>query len=200
MPIHPPGKRDRHNRRARSGRRKIVATLTLTAMVDMFTVLTVFLLQNYNATGQVIHIPKEVILPKASEVKELTPAHVVTISSKELLIDETMVTDFQTVKDTNGWIIPILRDKLTRILKEEEQKNKSSLKENLKRAVRGQSKDKEEKVDKPWTRVTVQADKDIEMSILKKVMATVTEAGIDPKTGIEINFAVAKKPDEEVPK
>lgn len=192
MPIHPPGKRDRHGKRGKSGR-KVVAMLSLTAMVDMFTVLTVFLLQNYNTTGQVIHIPKEVILPKASEVKELSQARVVTISSKELLIDDKKISDYQTVKDVQGWVIPVLRDRLKQILAEDKEKAKAGLKEALKNAVRGNPKEKaNEKVDMPWLRVTVQADKDIEIGILKKVMATVMEAGAG-----EINFAVAKKPENQ---
>ena len=87
MPIHPPGERFRYSRllSKKKGKRSVVAILSLTAMVDMFTVLVVFLLQNYNATGQVIYIPKEVTLPKAERIKELKPAVVVTISTKEIL-------------------------------------------------------------------------------------------------------------------
>ncbi|MEQ1877258.1 MAG: biopolymer transporter ExbD [Bdellovibrionia bacterium] len=191
MPIYAPGKRNRHNKAGKKHGRKVVANLSLTAMVDMFTVLTVFLLQNYNATGQVIHIPKEVVLPKASEVKELAPARVVTISSKELLIDDKKITDFQTVKDIQGWVIPVLRDRLKQILAEDKVKAEKDLTGQLRNIVRGKKKEgeKEEKVDRPWTRVTVQADKEMEIGILKKVMATVMEAGV-----AEINFAVAKKP------
>src|SRR5690348_749783 len=127
MPIYAPGRRDRHNKKRGKSGRKVVAMLSLTAMVDMFTVLTVFLLQNYNATGQVIHIPKEVTLPKASEVKELAPARVVTISKKELLIDDKKVTDFQTVKDTQGWVITVLRDQLRQVLAEDKAKANADL-------------------------------------------------------------------------
>jgi hypothetical protein len=35
------------------------------------------------------------------------------------------------------------------------------------------------------------------MDILKKIMATVTEAGLPEEGAPEINFAVAKKPEEE---
>ncbi len=194
MPIHAPGKRV-HGKRQKSGR-KVVAMLSLTAMVDMFTVLTVFLLQNYNTTGQVIHIPKEVTLPKASEVKELSPARVVTISSKDLLIDDKKISDFQTVKDTQGWVVPVLRDRLKQVLAEDKAKAEKDLGKKLRDAVRGKNKkgEEEDKIDRPWTRVTVQSDKDMEVGILKKVMATVMEAGV-----AEINFAVAKKPTIQEP-
>ena len=57
MAIHAPGRRARNNKRAMGPKRNAVASLSLTALVDMFTVLTIFLLQNYNSTGEVIHIP-----------------------------------------------------------------------------------------------------------------------------------------------
>ena len=44
MAIYVPGKRDRRGVRA-GAKRNVVAVLQLTAMVDMFTVLVVFLLQ-----------------------------------------------------------------------------------------------------------------------------------------------------------
>ena len=43
----------------RKNKRSVTAILSLTAMVDMFTVLVIFLLQNYSATGEVLFIPKE---------------------------------------------------------------------------------------------------------------------------------------------
>lgn len=52
MPIHVPGHRNRSGRQKKPVKRNAVAVLSLTAMVDMFTVLTVFLLQNYASTGR----------------------------------------------------------------------------------------------------------------------------------------------------
>ena len=49
MPIHPPGQRYRYNKHMMKGqgtKRDVAAVLQLTAMVDMFTVLAIFLLQN----------------------------------------------------------------------------------------------------------------------------------------------------------
>ena len=50
MPIHRPGERHRYHNilSRRKGKRGLTAILSLTAMVDMFTVLAIFLLQNYN--------------------------------------------------------------------------------------------------------------------------------------------------------
>ena len=42
-----------------------------------------------------------------------------------------------------------------------------------------------------WNKVTIEADKGVDILTVKKVMYTVTEAGAG-----EINFAVSKKPNE----
>jgi biopolymer transport protein ExbD len=90
MPIRRPGERFRYHRilNRKKGKRSLTAILSLTAMVDMFTVLAIFLLQNYNVKDFIVYTPKEVILPKAQSTKELKPAFVITISKKEILLDK----------------------------------------------------------------------------------------------------------------
>ena len=63
MAIHVPGLRDRHGK-VGGGKRSAVAVLNMTAMVDMFTVLCVFLLQNYATTNQILPMPDKVELPR----------------------------------------------------------------------------------------------------------------------------------------
>ena len=94
MAIYAPGRRDRHNRTIRSRSRTVVAMLSLTAMVDMFTVVAVFLLQNYKTTGEVIQLDDAVALPKAHAVKELRPATVVIVSKEKITMDKIDVASF----------------------------------------------------------------------------------------------------------
>src|ERR1044071_7150518 len=112
MPIFVPGIRDRHNRPRRGASRNIVATLSLTAMVDMFTVLVVFLLQNYNVTGAAIEVDDAVQLPQASEVRELKPAHVVVVSKDNILLDSEIIAKFADVREQQDWNIVNLYNKL----------------------------------------------------------------------------------------
>ena len=107
MAIFRPGQRHRYHNllKRKSSKRGVTATLSLTAMVDLFTVLVIFLLQNYNTTGEIIFIPKEVILPKANRVNELKPSVVVTVSAKEVLIDRTKVATFEEVQAATDWEI-----------------------------------------------------------------------------------------------
>ena len=184
MPIHRPGERHRYHNilSKRKGKRDVTATLSLTAMVDMFTVLVIFLLQNYNSTGEVLYIPKEVVLPKAAQIKELKPAHVVTISNKEVLVEKDKVVSFEEVYAQEEWMIPSLFERMKTDLEKSRIEEEGKLQQQIKTAVNANP---EEGVK--WNKVTIQADKSVDFYTLKKVMYTVTEAGAG-----EINFAVMK--------
>ncbi len=189
MAIRVPGvKRDKRGRPKATAKRTVVAVLSLTAMVDLFTVLAVFLLQNMASTGEVIHLPKEVILPKAQQVKELKPSNIVTITEDKILLNSTEVDDFIDVKESKDWIAPKLLDGVKAIIKAEKEKA-PSLTKKIRKAVNtdGEAKDETE----PYLKITIQADKGIDFLSVKKIMYTVTEAGIH-----EINFAVLKTKSE----
>jgi biopolymer transport protein ExbD len=158
--------------------------LSLTAMVDMFTVLVVFLLQNYQTTGEVIDISDEVILPKASYTKELKPSHVVVVSKDSIALDKIPVASFVQVKEQEPWMIDGLFKALNDAFKRDEEKKgmfgglREAVDSTKPEALRNRGE-----IDK---RVTVQADKSVDVLTIKKVLLTLTEAGA------EINFAVLK--------
>lgn len=187
MPIHVPGYRSRRTRLTTfSGKRRVIASLSLTAMVDMFTVLVIFLLQNYNSTGEVLYLPKEVRLPQASAVKELAPAHVVIITSENIYLDKDIVGQYAVVKGQEDWIVPGLYNRLKEVLRQDAQNVKMG--DRFKEMVNS-VKPHVSKSDERTSRITVQADKEIDMLTVKKIMNTLAEAGAS-----EINFAVIKKP------
>lgn len=193
MAIFKPGQRHRyHNLLKRQNKKRgVTAILSLTAMVDMFTVLVIFLLQNYNTTGEILYIPKEVILPKASRVNELKPSLVITVSSKEVLIDRTPVATFDEVKAATDWVIPNLRDKARILLEKAKVEQEAKLQNKLKNVV-DKTLGKEAEDPNAWRKVTLQADKAIDYLTLKKIMYSIYEAGGGP-----INFAVAKDVSKE---
>ncbi|WP_347357024.1 biopolymer transporter ExbD [Bdellovibrio sp.] len=192
MAIFRPGERHRYHNilSKRKGKRDVTALLSLTAMVDMFTVLVIFLLQNYNATGEILYIPKEVVLPKAASVRELKPSHVVTISNKEILLDKEVVATFDEVKGQEDWMIAKLKDQLVDALQKSKAEQDSKLQNKIRDVVETARGETEEDPN-AWSKVTVQADKGVDFGTVKKVMYTVTEAGAS-----EINFAVMKLPQE----
>ncbi len=188
MAIFRPGERHRYHRilKKRKNQRGVTAVLSLTAMVDMFTVLVVFLLQNYNTTGEILYIPKEVTLPKAERVNELAPALVITVSAKEVFVDRTVVATFDEVKNSPEWTIPNLRDQVRFILQKNKAEQDEKLQNKVKTVVSTTVGNSQEDPDQ-WRKVTLQADRQIDYLTLKKIMYSIYEAGGGP-----INFAVAK--------
>ena len=188
MPIYIPGQPFRHSailRKQIQRRRKLVVILSLTAMVDMFTVLVIFLLQSYSATGQTLHLPRKVSLPKASMVKQLTPSHVVTISKENIFLEKDKVIDLASVRELKRWLISPLFFKVRELFEANERKYKRDIVKQLPHIMSGREKKRQEKELRKMRKVTLQVDKDIDFLTVKKVMFTITEAGT-----YEINFAV----------
>ncbi len=192
MPIHVPGKRNRRNKLS-GGKRSAVAVLSLTAMVDMFTVLAVFLLQNYATTNQILDMPDKVELPQATSTKELKPSNVVIVSQEGIILNNEILENFNEVTGSEEWMIEPLRVQVEEIIAKG-QKEKASIGTRIQDAV-VQARVGEEAI-KPeldsFLKMTIQAEKTIDFLSLKKVMYTITEAGI-----AEINFAVMPKPEDQ---
>ncbi len=192
MAIFVPGIRDRHNRPQNNTARTIVAHLSLTAMVDMFTVLVVFLLQNYNTDE--IQITQKVALPEAQATKKLRPSNVVVITDDQVLINDEPVDYLQRVQDQEEWLIENLYNQLQTVIELEKRKVQENLRLKIQQTVTNEDvfnealKEKEIEV----SRITVQASKTLDFLTVKKVLFTVTEAGAS-----EINFAVVERPEDK---
>jgi len=175
MPIHVPGVRNRKNK-ITATKRNIVAVLQLTAMVDMFTVLVVFLLQNYASTNQILPISDRVSLPKATSTAKLTPSFVVTLSKEALSFNGRDIVSFDEVRRSSEWVIEPLKEKVMEsVIRLKSEKKKDFVVTRKEGGVKIFL----------YEKMTLQADEDIDMLSIKKIMYTLTEAGIK-----EINFAV----------
>ncbi len=185
MAIFAPGKRNKSNRLKKSSKRNVVAMLSLTAMVDMFTVLAVFLLQNYQTTGEVIDISDGVTLPKAESIKELRPSAVVVVGKTGVYVDKLKVATLEEVQASNESAIPSIVLKVTDLFRALEERGSLT---KIREAV-DQTRSNNNVPLEVAKRITLQADKTIEFSMIRKVMMSLTEAGAR-----EINFAVVKEP------
>lgn len=194
MPIHKPGEKFRHHRllSRKKGKREVTALLSLTAMVDMFTVLVIFLLQNYNTEGLIVNIPKDLILPKAEVIKELKPSIIVTISPTEVLLDDLPIAKFDDVKNQKEMVIQTLFVEAKKALENAKLKQETSgVIKDVRTALKPEEMAEAENLE-PWRKITVQAHKEIDFLSIKKVLTTLTEAGAG-----EINFAVLQRPGEK---
>lgn len=206
MPIYAPGEKFRNHRllSRKKGKREVTALLSLTAMVDMFTVLVIFLLQNYNTEGLIVNIPKDLVLPRAEVIKELKPSIIVTVSSSGVVLDDFPVATFEEIQSQKEWMVQPLYIEAQKALEKAKLKAEAAQSEvvkNVKQALKTQDstaahKPVESSADsgglESWKKVTVQAHKEIDFLTIKKILFTLTEAGAG-----EINFAVLQKPENK---
>ncbi len=71
-------------------KRVMVAGLTLTSMVDMFSLLVIFLLQTFSTSPELM-VTKGVTLPAAISARELEDSPVLALTTDEVYLDQKLV-------------------------------------------------------------------------------------------------------------
>lgn len=69
----------------RGGGKKVV--LNLTSMIDMFTILLVFLLKSYSADGQLVTVSEQLTLPKARAEKKVELKLEIQVNNSVIVVD-----------------------------------------------------------------------------------------------------------------
>ena len=175
--IKPPGPRLRKHiplkfisKHGAGGRKSSYAELNLTSMVDMLTILVVFLLQTFSASGELLTVSKNITLPEAVNFRDLEQAPIIAVSRDSVTLNGDPKADSQELsrENTVDWKIPQLHDDLV------------VLKNNFK-LLHPNPED--------WKGIViVQADKNIDFKVIKKVMYTCAVAGYN-----NVNFAVQSR-------
>ncbi len=176
MPIVVPGRRigtafASHTaiaKRLAKRRRGVYATLLLTSLVDMFVILVLYLIQQFNATGQILFIDPDIKLPKAHTASSLVGAPpVVTVGQSSITVQGKAVEDAAILAKSGVWEAPKLEAALLEL-----RTSASAL-----RDVSGASAADETLV--------VQADLGVPYMLVKKVIFTAQKAGFT-----RVDFAV----------
>lgn len=153
-----------------AGRKSSYAALNLVAYIDMMTMLVIFLLMSFSATGEILFVQKNIVLPDAQNWTDLERAPVIGISKDVVTLDGAQVaTADELTKDsaTGDFKIAELHDKLV------------TLKNNYKLLHPGED----------FNGIAIiQSDKQVEFKAIKKVMYSVAVAGYQ-----NVNFAVIPK-------
>ncbi len=137
--------------------------LNLTAMVDVFTVLLVFLLKSYSADSTLAP-PVPLNLPVSTAMTTSEISMTITVTEKALFLDKTRIED-PAYLSANRPDIPGLHDALAVRLPNTSNPSNHDLK-----------------------KVTILGDRNIPYSLLKKVIFTCSQAGIQ-----DIQLAVLQK-------
>jgi biopolymer transport protein ExbD len=70
--------------------------LNITSMIDMFTLMVVFLLKNYSAQGQLVTPAQNLLLPTSTVEKMANEALSVQVSKNTISVEDKAVIDAQT--------------------------------------------------------------------------------------------------------
>jgi biopolymer transport protein ExbD len=150
------------------GRHKMVATLNLTSLMDIFTILLIFLLVNNNNAAKLPE-DQDIQLPESTAQELPNDVLIIQVSATNVIIDGRKIADTQAVKV-------------------QEERTVDALVEELKfRASRALAINPEDERE-----VMIQADRDVPYAVIKKLMRSCMET---PYT--KVAFAVLKVAEEE---
>ncbi len=150
------------------GRHKMVATLNLTSLMDIFTILLIFLLVNNNNAAKLPE-DQDIQLPESTAQELPNDVLIIQVSATNVIIDGRKIADTQAVKV-------------------QEERTVDALVEELKfRASRALAVNPEDERE-----VMIQADRDVPYAVIKKLMRSCMET---PYT--KVAFAVLKVAEEE---
>ncbi len=76
------------SRRGSKLRRTVIAGLMLTSMVDMFSLLVIFLLQSFSNSPEVVTLQKGLVLPSAMSTSASKDAPVLAVSNEDVILDQ----------------------------------------------------------------------------------------------------------------
>ncbi len=158
---------EKHHQRKRSA-----LGINLVSLMDIFTILVFFLLVN-SSDGEVLPTHKSVSLPESVSEEQPRQTVVVMVNPENILLNGNVIATVKAVMESKGSTFEPLTAAMSAELSKAVQKN------------RGQAPVKIE--------ATIMGDKEIPYRLLKKVMATCTQAGYH-----RVSLAVLQKPLEEV--
>ena len=161
--------------RGRVRKRKISYHLNITSMMDMFTIILVFLLKMYSAEGSVLTNADNLVLPNSMSKKK----------PKEVNLQVAVTTDMILVD--NQPVVPT--DDARRIPQENPDPSIVKLEETL-ASFYAQEEEmvKMGALNQVMGKVIIQVDKNIEFDVLFKVMNTCGKVGYN-----NMNFAVMER-------
>ncbi len=186
MPIVAPGSRIGSSVRMKGlkvqkgkGGRSMLVYLNLTPMIDMFTILVVFLLMTFSATGEILFTQKDIQLPRAFADKPLERVPIIGISQEVILVEGEKVMFTSGVQEKN-----YPDAKLPELAK--------MLKTTHEQFIHGNPMPSDKERAERWIeeskQIIIQADQGVPFEVIRLVMTTAAFEGYSA-----INFAVVPK-------
>lgn len=179
--VSPPGyhmepKYDLHffrHKRHKAHKKDFNDSLNLTAMIDMFSILVVFLIMNFSSTGEIFFISKDIKLPEAAHARPIENAPLISIVGNAVTLEAEKLGENPVYLEEKDANLPRLKSKL-------QQMRIMAQTVNPGQPFKGQ--------------VNVQADVKTPVIYIKRVMNTLISEGW---TGV--NFAVTGATSDPAP-
>ena len=149
---------------------RAVAKLNLTPLMDVFTVLVLFLMVNQSSV-EILQKPKQITLPESVVEAKPRETVVIFVGKDEVLVQGVPVARVADIQATENAEIESIGVRLAEL-------SESVIGVNTQAVAESQE-------------VTVLADKSIPFSVLKKIMATCTARGYT-----RVSLAVVQKSEE----
>ncbi len=150
------------------GKGTSIADLNVTPMVDMLTMLVIFLLMTFSATGEILFVTKDIVLPPAYHASTLERAPVVAISKVNIGFEGQFIMNAADVNESAypDWKLTPLFNLLEA---EREAWNAAHAGENFKGDI------------------IIQCDNEVPFSSIKMVISTCAKAKY-----VNMNFAIQR--------
>ncbi|MEM9068914.1 MAG: biopolymer transporter ExbD [Myxococcota bacterium] len=157
-------------------KKKKTPTLMLTSLLDMFTIILIFLIVSFEAESFEFKLNPDLTLPESTARAQLRPAVNVAITGDDVVVGDdkvlTMTADGQIASDAvEGETVPALVDRLR---EEYEQRFGEATASELSQAAEGLD---EETAEATEPIVVVQADREIEYRTLFLILRSAATAG-----------------------
>ncbi len=176
MPVHQPGRVLLHHiplkfvrdRVAGGGRKAVDVPIALIPFIDFLMVVVIFLLMSFSASGELLAQQKSIKMPDAANAVNLEVAPIVSIDAQVVALDGRRMADTPSLAQSPQ------TERIEKLIQDLE-----TLKRNW--SILHPSE------PFPGT-VILQADRNVDFRVIKKVMFSVSQAGYG-----NISFAVNKK-------
>ena len=169
MPVHTPGRRAgsgsalrqvKRNMEAK-GSRSLSAALNLTSMVDFMSVIVIFLLMNFSASGEITQNQADIVPPDSFTGAELVRVPIIAISATDVILEYKRVESSQKVlAESDDYSLPLLTDALKK-----EKENFTEIQRSL-----GSGKEFDGKI-------LIQADEGLPYKLIRRVFLAAAKVG-----------------------
>ena len=154
------------HRRTGGGKGHIAGELPLTSMIDMFSILVIYLLMNFSATGEMFFVNKNLTLPKGASTHPLENGPLLSVVGDHFVLDAppAIKAGVKGLEDSSMGL-----DTIVGTLKEIKATMEASKMEGSQR-------------------INIQADEEAPIGAVKRAMTAAVNGG-----WTDINFVVDKK-------